>query len=251
MTDDDGFAAMVAAHAARVPGVVAVTLGGSRPQGLDRPDSDWDFGLYYRGRLDPRDVRALGWEGEVFAPGDWGGGVMNGGAWLSVEGRRVDLHYRDLDEVAHWTAEAERGRFEIQRLLFYAAGIPTYVLAAELALSHVLLGDLPRPAYPEPLRHSAHRRWTDEARLTLNYVDRAYAIHGAVVGSAALLAQAVLQAAHARLAARGVWVLNEKRMVEQAGLGGLHPVLADLGSSPEQLHARVATARTLLDEAMA
>jgi hypothetical protein len=32
-------------------------------------------------------------------------------AWLQVDGRRVDLHYRDLDDVEHWLAEAHVGRF--------------------------------------------------------------------------------------------------------------------------------------------
>lgn len=39
-------------------------------------------------------------------PGDWGR-IVNGGAWLEVEGERVDLLYRDLDVVEHWVAEAE------------------------------------------------------------------------------------------------------------------------------------------------
>lgn len=52
---------------AGVEGVVAVALGGSRAQGTHRPDSDWDFGLYYRGTLDPEAIRALGPEAAVDA----------------------------------------------------------------------------------------------------------------------------------------------------------------------------------------
>jgi hypothetical protein len=44
-----------------IPGVVAVTLGGSRPGGVIHPDSDWDFGLHYRD--------AIGFEGTVVEPG--------------------------------------------------------------------------------------------------------------------------------------------------------------------------------------
>src|SRR5579875_3849405 len=118
----------IAHRLAQVPGVVAVTLGGSRATGAARPDSDWDFGLYYRGAIEPADISALGWPGQVFAPGEWGR-IVNGGAWLTIDGVRVDLIYRDLDEVLHWTAEAEAGRFEIQREVGYVAGIATYVLA--------------------------------------------------------------------------------------------------------------------------
>jgi predicted nucleotidyltransferase len=52
---------------ARIGGVVAVCLGGSRARGEERPGSDWDFGLYYRGRIDTSAVRALGLTGEVSA----------------------------------------------------------------------------------------------------------------------------------------------------------------------------------------
>jgi predicted nucleotidyltransferase len=67
---DDRFAMTIAERVATIPGVLAVTLGGSRAQGEHLPDSDWDFGLYYRGQLNPDHVRALGWPGEVFSPGE-------------------------------------------------------------------------------------------------------------------------------------------------------------------------------------
>ena len=35
-----------------VPGICGVTLGGSRARGTHRPDSDWDFGIYYSGDFD-------------------------------------------------------------------------------------------------------------------------------------------------------------------------------------------------------
>jgi predicted nucleotidyltransferase len=50
----------LAGRLAEVPGVVAVTLGGSRATGTAVADSDWDFGLYYERGLDPADITALG-----------------------------------------------------------------------------------------------------------------------------------------------------------------------------------------------
>lgn len=61
--------------------------------------------------------------GRVSQLGEWGGGVFNGGAWLEIEGSRVDLHYRDLDSVDHEQASEER--FRIEPLLFHLGGIPT------------------------------------------------------------------------------------------------------------------------------
>lgn len=209
----------LAARLAQIPGVVAVTLGGSRATGRARPDSDWDFGLYYRGTVDPSDVRALGWPGRVFAPGEWGP-IVNGGAWLTVDGTRVDLIYRDLDEVLHWTEEARNGRFRVEREVGYVAGLATYVLAGELALCRVLTGELPRPPFPEPLRVSAPPLWFTVAAGAL-YFARAHAARADRVGCVANLGMAALATAQGRLAAEGEWALNEKGIVERAGLGTL------------------------------
>jgi hypothetical protein len=209
----------IATRLAAIPGVVAVTLGGSRATGTAVEGSDWDFGLYYQGRLDPADVRALGWPGRVFAPGEWGR-IVNGGAWLTIDGTKVDLIYRDLDDVLRWTAAAEAGRFEIQREVGYVAGIATYVLAGELALGRVLAGDLPRPRFPPKLRQTAPTAWSRLAAAALHFAD----MHAGREDTAACLAnlcQAVLAAAQARLAAAGEWVLNEKRLVQRAGLGSV------------------------------
>ena len=209
----------LATQLAVVPGVVAVTLGGSRASNTAVEGSDWDFGLYYRGRLDPADIVALGWPGRVFAPGEWGR-IVNGGAWLTVEGTKVDLIYRDLDEVLRWTAAAEEGRFEIDREVGYVAGMATYVLAGELALGRVLAGDLPRPGFPQKLRQTAPAAWSRLAAGALHFAE-VHAGRGDRVACLANLCQAVLAAAQGRLAAAGEWALNEKRLVERAGLGGV------------------------------
>jgi hypothetical protein len=218
---------------AEIPGVVAVTLGGSRAAGTHRADSDWDFGLYYCGTIDPDDVRALGWEGQVFGPGDWGR-IVNGGAWLQVEGQAVDLIYRDLDDVLEWTAAAEQGRFEIQREVGYVAGIATYVLAGELAINEVLVGDLPRPVFPEALREAAPPLWFRLAAGALE-VGRGHARRGDGVAAVANYAQAVLATAQGRLAARGEWALNEKGIVDRAGLSGAADQLIDASRDIEEV----------------
>jgi hypothetical protein len=162
---------------------------------------------------------ALGWPGRVFAPGEWGR-IVNGGAWLTVDGTKVDLIYRDLDEVLRWTAAAGEGEFEIHREVGYVAGIATYVLAAELALGRVLSGDLPRPGFPPKLRENAPVAWSRLAAGALHFAD-VHARRQDTVACLANLCQAVLAAAQGRLAAAGEWVLNEKRLIERAGLGGV------------------------------
>ncbi|MDT0449721.1 nucleotidyltransferase family protein [Streptomyces hesseae] len=251
---DDTFLDHAADRLAALPSVRAVTLGGSRAQGTETPDSDWDLALYYRGAFDPDDLRALaralGWDGEVSGVGDWGGGVFNGGAWLAIDGRRVDVHYRDLDVVEHELAESRHGRFHWEPLMFHLAGIPSYLVVAELALNRVLRGALPRPEYPEALREAAPRVWRGRAAMTLQYARAAYVPRGQVTEAAGAVSTAAMETAHAVLAARGEWVTNEKRLLQRAGLRGVDAIVAGLRPDPGALASALAEAETLFEKAV-
>ncbi|MBB4920167.1 nucleotidyltransferase domain-containing protein [Streptosporangium saharense] len=244
---DDMFLDSVADRLAGLPAVQAVTLGGSRAQGTHAADSDWDLAIYYRGGFDPADLRAVGWPGEVSEIGGWGGGVFNGGAWFTIDGRRVDVHYRDLDVVEHEIAEARQGRFRWEPLMFHLAGIPSYLVVAELATNRVLRGSLPRPEYPRALREAAPPVWRGRATMTLRYAEASYAPRGQVTEVAGALATAAMNTAHAVLAARGEWVTNEKRLLRQAGLRDLDVITAGLRPEPDTLLRSIRAAETLFE----
>ncbi|WP_378731355.1 nucleotidyltransferase domain-containing protein [Nocardia brasiliensis] len=246
---DKTFLAHVADQLAALPGVAAVTLGGSRAEGTHTPDSDWDFAVYYREHFDPADLREIGWPGEVSELGDWGGGVFNGGAWLTIDNHHVDVHYRDLDVVEHELAESEQGRFHWEPLMFHLAGIPSYLLVAELAINQVLHGTLPRPTYPEALRESAPPIWRNRAAMTLHYAKGTYVPRGQATEVAGSLAIAAMQTAHAVLAARGEWTTNEKRLLHRAGLRGIDTIVAGLCPDPKSLQHAVIEAEALLETA--
>ncbi|WP_225729165.1 MULTISPECIES: nucleotidyltransferase domain-containing protein [unclassified Nocardia] len=240
------FLADLVTRLAALPRVRAVTLGGSRADGTHTQDSDWDFAIYYRGDFDPAELRAIGWPGEVSELGGWGGGVFNGGAWLTVDGRQVDVHYRDLAVVEHELAEAEAGRFHWEPLMFHLAGIPSYLVVAELSVNRVLYGELPRPGYPAALRASASVFWRERAVATLRYARGAFASKGQLAEVAGAITTAAMQTAHAILAARGEWVTNEKRLLRRAGLRRVDAVLADL--RPESLPQAIVRAEALFDK---
>ena len=102
---------------AEMTGAVAVVLGGSRAVRSEDEGSDWDLGVYYRGEID-----------------------------------LTALILRDLNVVEYWTRRAEEGEFDRDALLGYIAGVPTYLLTAELASCRVLRGELPTaPPFPTKL----------------------------------------------------------------------------------------------------
>ncbi len=219
---------------AALPGVTAVALGGSRAQDQHAPDADYDLGLYYRGRFDPQTLRDCGWPGEVSELGGWGGGLFNGGGWLTVDDHRVDVHYRDLDVIESIMADAEQGRFTIEPLMFHVVGIPSYLLLAELAINRTLTGTLPRPDYPVALRESASREWWSRASMIFGYAIDGGARSGRSTLAIGLTAQAVTGAAHAIAAARGRWVTNEKRLLPAAGLTEVEELITAVPRDPDQ-----------------
>jgi predicted nucleotidyltransferase len=201
---------------AELPGVRAVVLGGSRAQGREGPDSDWDFGVYYRGTFDAELLGRLGHPAHVARPGEWGR-IVNGGAWMSVLGQRVDVLLRDLDQVERWSDDARDGRFEIDGVPGHLAGLPTYTVLGEVALARVLTGELPAVEFPDRLRRVAEARWRWCGGFSLFHAD-AHLAKDNTVGAAGMAAKAAMETAHGIVASRGVWVLNEKTLIERAGL---------------------------------
>jgi len=206
-----------------MPGACAIALGGSRAVGSMDAHSDWDLAVYYRGTLD---TARLSERGTVHPPGAWGR-IMNGGAWLVLDGTKVDVLLRNLDVVEHWSDRAETGHFEVDALLGYLAGCPTYSLRAELVLGRVLHGALPdKASYPKALAATASSRWRFSYAFSLEHA-RIRAERGDVVGAMGQAAKAAIEKAHAVLAKRRTWVLNEKRILERAGLDGLHALFSE------------------------
>jgi hypothetical protein len=227
-----------------IPGVVAVARAEGEHAAGPRPQGRPAYLLYYRGTLDAGELRKLAFEGDLEEPGV-GGRVMNSVGTLTIEGGRVDVSYRDLDAVEHWVAEAYAGRFEIDAVDGWLAGMPTYGLLGELATGEALAGKLPRPEFPAALRKSATRRWRDTAARALE-VAGSLASRGDVAGCSGLLAKAAVATAEARLAERGEWVLGEGGIVRRAGLGRTETILASIGDRPFDLERAVSRMRVAL-----
>jgi hypothetical protein len=227
-----------------ISGAVAVARAEWSMRPGRRPGGEPAYLLYYRGTLDAGELRKLAFEGKAAEPGVRGRPI-NGGASLTIEGKRVDVICRDLDAVEHWVTEASEGRFEIDAVDAWLAGMPTYVLVGELATCEALAGELPRPEFPAALRESATRRWRDTAARALEIAE-SLAPRGDVAGCAGLLAKAAVAMAEARLAERGEWVLGEAGIVRRAGLGRTEAILAATGDRPLDLERAVSRMRVRL-----
>jgi predicted nucleotidyltransferase len=261
----DQAVAKIASRLSDVGGVVGVCLGGSRARGAHGPDSDYDLGLYYRPPLDTGALRALAAEltgepVEVTEPGGWGPWV-DGGAWLTVGGQRIDWIYRDLDRVRRIWRECTEGRFEIGTQPGHPLGVYSHAYVGEVALGRVLAdpaGELTvlreqARAYPPPLREAlvANARW--EARFIIAGA-RKGASRGDSFYVAGCLFRAVGVLVHALHAEAGRWLINEKGAVESAGqlptapddfAARAHALFGALDATPEGLTAALNAADRL------
>ncbi|WP_188193596.1 nucleotidyltransferase domain-containing protein [Nonomuraea sp. SYSU D8015] len=260
----------IAARLVQVPGVVAVVLGGSRARGTHRPDSDIDLGLYYRGHLAVDELRTLAREmtgepTEVTEPGGWGPWV-DGGGWLTVDGRRVDWIYRDLDRVHRIWRGCREGRYEIGVQVGHPLGFYSHAYVGEVALCRILAdpgGELAAlreqtADYPPALRAALIRGlWESDFALMI-------ARYGAAgrdpVYTAGALFRAIGVACHALHAADGAWLINEKGMVASAarlpsappGFGDrAQSLLAAVGRTPEEITHTIDEAARLIAEVRA
>ncbi len=261
----------IAARLAAVPGVVAVALGGSRARGTAAPDSDVDLGLYYDPATPPSraTLNALAHELDDRRPGDavtafgeWGPWI-NGGAWLTIDGTRVDWLFKDLARIRRVIHECRAGRPEIAYQLGHPHAFVSSIYLGELDCGIPLvdpdgvlteLKRLVRP-YPPLLRATLLHRFLFEAAFSLDGAEKG-AARGDVVYVAGCLFRTIACLVQALYAASERYCLNEKGALLEVGTLRRTPptfaptaarLLGTPGTTPPELTARVAEARALVD----
>lgn len=245
-TRTEKLAGKIAKKLVSIDGVVAVTLGGSTARGAADTASDLDLGVYYRAEAKPnvdrfrelaKELDDDGAPLSVTGFGDWGPWI-NGGAWLKVDGTRVDWLYRELGHVVQTIGDCRAGRVGVDYQAGHPHGFHHHVYLGEVAECEVLqdpkgvLAGMKKLAadYPEPLSRALVQRWLWEAGFTLETVakspkrgDVAY-VTGALYRCTAALVQ-IVYARNRR------YFLNEKGSVAAA---------ASMKHSPKKLEERVA-----------
>ncbi|MCK1741582.1 nucleotidyltransferase domain-containing protein [Bradyrhizobium sp. 139] len=216
---------------AEVPGVAAIVLGGSRARGSAQPSSDHDIGLYFSaaGPLDTDRLLAATKEiaddpaaTAVTPVGEWGPWIV-GGAWLSVEGRKVDLLYRNADAVVAVMESCRSGVVTMDYQPGHPHGFCSAIWMGEIAYCQpmhdpqALIARLKSIAlpYPRPLRAALIQRFQwevlfgiENAEIAIMHDERTH-IAGCAYRSLACVAQ-VLFALNDR------YLINEKGALQEA-----------------------------------
>ncbi len=264
---------------AAVPGVVAVSLGGSRATGAAHASSDYDIGLYFRDRVGLDVTRLLEVvKGLVDEPaaaqvtevGGWGPWIVGGG-WLTIAGKKVDLLYRPIELVETVIRDCREGRVSVDYQPGHPHGFCSAIWVGEVAFCRPLtdperalarLKAMTTP-YPEALREALIRRFQweilfsiENARTALPKGDETY-IAGCGFRSLACAAQVLFGvnrrylinekgslAAAARLPLTVANLTERAKSVWQAiGLCAFDVALTELESIEHELAGLVEAAR--------
>ncbi|MCK1735920.1 DNA polymerase subunit beta [Bradyrhizobium sp. 138] len=216
---------------AEVPGVQAVVLGGSRGRGSAHAASDYDIGLYFRTAIlldterllaAAKDVADDPAATAVTPVGEWGPWIV-GGAWLSVEGRKVDLLYRNADAVEAVMESCGAGVVTMDYQPGHPHGFCSAIWMGEIAYCQPLhdpqgviarLKSIALP-YPRPMREALIQRFQweilfgiENAELAIARGDRTH-VAGCLYRSLACIAQ-MLFALNER------YLINEKGALQEA-----------------------------------
>jgi len=243
MSDDPLLQRLVSAFS-QVRGITAIVLGGSRARGTAHEHSDYDIGLYYAA-AEPLDAAALRAAAKSLADdpaatsvtpvGEWGPWIV-GGAWLSIERKKVDLLYRNVEAVAEIIEACRAGHISMHYQPGHPHGFCSAIWAGEVALCRPLHdpnGAIVRLkaaalSYPAALRDAVIRQFAWEVPFAIENAELA-ARSGEQAHVAGCIYRALACVAQVLYAQNSRYLINEKGALKEAA--GFPLTLADLSRS--------------------
>ena len=257
-----------------IEGVRAVVLGGSYARERAQPGSDVDLGLFYS-EVAPFSIHRIRELAEDV--NDISGPVVtnfyewvpwvNGGAWLTIGGQRVDFLYRSLEHLERVIAEAEAGRYELHYLQQPPFGFFSATYLGEIAVCIPLFDPDARiellkrrvADYPEALRRVLVQDYLFMAEFGLAVFAPKFAARSDTYGTAACLTRAVNELVLALFALNRKYPINDKTALaevvefERAPSAFGHraqKIISHLGTSRGELFSAVEGVAQLFKEAV-
>jgi len=262
----------VAKRLGAITGIDAVVLGGSHARGRAQPGSDIDLYILYSeaAPFSALSIRELAEAvndthgpvvTDLYGWGPW----VNGGAWLTIGGQRVDFVYRSLEHIERVISEAEAGRYEQHYAQQPPFGFFSGAYLGEIAVCVPLFDPEARlevlkrrvANYPEALRSAVVQDYLWQAEFGLTAFAPKFARRSGAYGTAACLARAVNQLLLVLFALNRKYLMDDKTALAEVAEFERVPrefgrrvqqTLGHLGGSPQELSAAVESVTQLFRE---
>ena len=217
----------ITAELQQLTGVEAIVLGGSYAAGLASDDSDLDIGIYYyeKAPFAIPEIRELAarydQQGLPTVTGlyEWGPWV-NGGAWIQTKAGKVDLLYKNIDQVSTTIDLAGSGNWENHFEQQPPYGFSSLIFLGETECCVPLydpkgiiekLKTAIRP-YPPKLKEAVVRQSLWSAEFTIWQAEK-FARQGDIYNTTGCLTRAVKNIVTALFSMNGLYPLGDKRAV--------------------------------------
>jgi predicted nucleotidyltransferase len=255
----------------KVKGLQAIVLGGSWASDTQRPDSDIDLGLFYSesSPLDVTHIKKVAFAlNDIANPvvtdlGGWGRWV-NGGAWLTIQGQRVDFLYKNIDFISTIIDDCKRGVIQWDYFQQPPYGFYSYMYCAEIQMSKILFDPVGAVQklqskvthYPQALKNKIINAFVWDAEFTLQVAKKS-AKRGEVYFVAGCLTRIASNLVQVLYALNETYFISDKRLYRDVVLFGMKPqnlterldhILGDSGCDSKKLEKTISLTATLLSE---
>ena len=211
-----------------IDNIKAIVLGGSYATGMATDTSDLDIGVYYF-EEEPFDIDAIKLIARKYANVDqptvtgfyeWGPWV-NGGAWIKTVNGKVDILYKNIDQITSTIENAKKGVWEnhfeqqppygFSSLIFLAETQYCIPLYDPLGLIQTLKSKV--QSYPEILKQTVIQQSLWSAEFTIWHADT-FAQKGDVYNTMGCLTRAVKNIVTTLFSINGLYPIGDKRAIE-------------------------------------
>lgn len=211
-----------------IDNIKAIVLGGSYATGMATDTSDLDIAIYYYEEK-PFDIEAIKLIAGKYANVDkptvtgfyeWGPWV-NGGAWIKTAKGKVDILYKNIDQITSTIEKAKRGVWENHFEQQPPYGFSSLIFLAETkyciplhdpqgiiqSLKSMVL------SYPEILKQTVIQQSLWSAEFTIWHAD-SFAIKGDVYNTMGCLTRAVKNIVTTLFSINELYPIGDKRAIE-------------------------------------
>jgi hypothetical protein len=195
---------------------------------------------------------------------EWGRWV-NGGAWLTIGGQRMDWLYRSIEHMDRVIIDSEAGRYELDYSQQPPFGFFSGTYLGEVAVCAPLFdpdGCIERlkgrvARYPEALRRAVVQDYLWAAEFGLAVFARKFSARGDAYGAASCLTRAVNELVLALFALNRKYLINDKTTLAEVVeferaprefAGRVQKTITSVGGSDSELGGAVDAVEQLLRE---